>query len=208
VTTDDGTGLVHQSPAFGADDLAFGAAYGLPVVTPVRTDARSRRTCRWSGQFFQDGEPRAARRPRRARAAAQARAVRARLPALLALRHARCSTTRCRPGTSARRRQGPPARGERAHRLAPETDPARPLRRLARQQHRLGAVAQPLLGARRCRSGAAPPTRATGWSSRAWPTSARAPGRTCPRSTRTGRSSTTSSCRASSAAPRAGGCPR
>ncbi|MGY1711383.1 isoleucine--tRNA ligase [Geodermatophilus sp. SYSU D00758] len=35
VTTDDGTGLVHQSPAFGADDLAVCRAYGLPVVNPV-----------------------------------------------------------------------------------------------------------------------------------------------------------------------------
>ncbi|MFD3520362.1 isoleucine--tRNA ligase [Streptomyces sp. NPDC058653] len=38
VTTEDGTGLVHQSPAFGADDLVVCRAYGLPVVNPVRTD--------------------------------------------------------------------------------------------------------------------------------------------------------------------------
>lgn len=38
VTTEDGTGLVHQSPAFGADDLVVCKAYGLPVVNPVRTD--------------------------------------------------------------------------------------------------------------------------------------------------------------------------
>jgi isoleucyl-tRNA synthetase len=35
VTTADGTGLVHQAPAFGADDLAAGRAYGLPVVKPI-----------------------------------------------------------------------------------------------------------------------------------------------------------------------------
>ncbi|MEI6454530.1 MAG: isoleucine--tRNA ligase, partial [Actinomycetes bacterium] len=35
VTTDDGTGLVHQAPAFGADDLLTCRAYGLPVVNPV-----------------------------------------------------------------------------------------------------------------------------------------------------------------------------
>jgi isoleucyl-tRNA synthetase len=35
VTTEDGTGLVHQSPAFGADDLAVCRRYGLPVVNPV-----------------------------------------------------------------------------------------------------------------------------------------------------------------------------
>jgi len=38
VTTDDGTGLVHQAPAFGADDLATCRAYGLPVVNPIRQD--------------------------------------------------------------------------------------------------------------------------------------------------------------------------
>ncbi|MDP9317776.1 MAG: isoleucine--tRNA ligase, partial [Actinomycetota bacterium] len=35
VTTDDGSGLVHQSPAFGAYDLEVCRAYGLPVVSPV-----------------------------------------------------------------------------------------------------------------------------------------------------------------------------
>ncbi|GGO81760.1 isoleucine--tRNA ligase [Wenjunlia tyrosinilytica] len=38
VTTEDGTGLVHQSPAFGEDDLKTCRAYGLPVVNPVRPD--------------------------------------------------------------------------------------------------------------------------------------------------------------------------
>ncbi|WP_405619055.1 isoleucine--tRNA ligase [Streptomyces sp. NBC_01508] len=38
VTTEDGTGLVHQSPAFGADDLVVCKAYGMPVVNPVRPD--------------------------------------------------------------------------------------------------------------------------------------------------------------------------
>ncbi|MGD6751427.1 isoleucine--tRNA ligase [Streptomyces sp. BH105] len=38
VTTEDGTGLVHQSPAFGEDDLKVCRAYGLPVVNPVLPD--------------------------------------------------------------------------------------------------------------------------------------------------------------------------
>jgi isoleucyl-tRNA synthetase len=38
VTTEDGTGLVHQAPAFGADDLAVCRAYGLPMVNPIRPD--------------------------------------------------------------------------------------------------------------------------------------------------------------------------
>jgi isoleucyl-tRNA synthetase len=35
VTVDDGTGLVHQSPAFGEEDMEVAREYGLPVVTPV-----------------------------------------------------------------------------------------------------------------------------------------------------------------------------
>ena len=35
VTVEDGTGLVHQAPAFGADDLESARRYGLPVVNPV-----------------------------------------------------------------------------------------------------------------------------------------------------------------------------
>jgi isoleucyl-tRNA synthetase len=38
VTVDSGTGLVHQSPAFGAEDMQVAKKYGLPVVNPVRPD--------------------------------------------------------------------------------------------------------------------------------------------------------------------------
>jgi isoleucyl-tRNA synthetase len=38
VTTEDGTGLVHQAPAFGADDLRVSKTYGLPVINPLRAD--------------------------------------------------------------------------------------------------------------------------------------------------------------------------
>jgi isoleucyl-tRNA synthetase len=40
VTTEDGTGLVHIAPAFGADDMATGREHGLPLVNPVRPDGR------------------------------------------------------------------------------------------------------------------------------------------------------------------------
>ena len=40
VTIEDGTGLVHQAPAFGAEDLGVARIYGLPVVNPVGTDGR------------------------------------------------------------------------------------------------------------------------------------------------------------------------
>lgn len=38
VTVDAGTGLVGQSPAFGADDMDTARAYGAPVVNPVGRD--------------------------------------------------------------------------------------------------------------------------------------------------------------------------
>ncbi len=38
VTTDEGSGLVHQAPAFGADDMAVGKAYDLPVLNPITSD--------------------------------------------------------------------------------------------------------------------------------------------------------------------------
>ncbi len=40
VTTEDGTGLVHLAPAFGADDMAVSRRLGLPVVNPIRPDGR------------------------------------------------------------------------------------------------------------------------------------------------------------------------
>jgi len=38
VTTEDGSGIVHEAPAFGAEDLALCRDYGLPVVNPLRPD--------------------------------------------------------------------------------------------------------------------------------------------------------------------------
>jgi isoleucyl-tRNA synthetase len=35
VTIEDGSGIVHQAPAFGAEDLALCRTYGLPVVNPL-----------------------------------------------------------------------------------------------------------------------------------------------------------------------------
>jgi len=46
VTTEDGTGLVHLAPAFGADDMDASRAHGLPVVNPVKPDGH-----------FEDGVP-------------------------------------------------------------------------------------------------------------------------------------------------------
>ncbi|MEV0399098.1 isoleucine--tRNA ligase [Actinoallomurus sp. NPDC050550] len=40
VTTEDGTGLVHLAPAFGADDFAATRAAGMPVVNPINPDGK------------------------------------------------------------------------------------------------------------------------------------------------------------------------
>jgi isoleucyl-tRNA synthetase len=57
VTTDDGTGLVHQSPAFGPDDMAVAAVYGLPVVTPVARNGHFEDNVELvGGQFFKHAD--------------------------------------------------------------------------------------------------------------------------------------------------------
>ncbi len=57
VTTEDGTGLVHLAPAFGADDMETGRLHGLPVVNPVRPDGRfGERVPLVGGMFFKDAD--------------------------------------------------------------------------------------------------------------------------------------------------------
>ncbi|MEU9773278.1 isoleucine--tRNA ligase [Streptomyces sp. NPDC047968] len=57
VTTGDGTGLVHQAPAFGEDDLRVCRAYGLPVVNPVRADGTFEESVGLvGGQFFKKAD--------------------------------------------------------------------------------------------------------------------------------------------------------
>ncbi|MBV9381637.1 MAG: isoleucine--tRNA ligase [Streptosporangiaceae bacterium] len=57
VTTEDGTGLVHLAPAFGADDMETSRQYGLPVVNPIRPDGRfSSGVPLVGGMFFKDAD--------------------------------------------------------------------------------------------------------------------------------------------------------
>jgi len=57
VTTDDGSGLVHTAPAFGADDLAVARAYGLPVVKPIGPDGHFLpEVPHVGGVFFKDAD--------------------------------------------------------------------------------------------------------------------------------------------------------
>ena len=55
VTMEDGTGIVHLAPAFGADDNAVGQRYDLPFLQPVGLDGRY--TCGpWEGRLVTDEE--------------------------------------------------------------------------------------------------------------------------------------------------------
>ncbi|MFI6812788.1 isoleucine--tRNA ligase [Nonomuraea sp. NPDC050328] len=57
VTVEDGTGLVHQAPAFGADDLTVCKSYGMPIVNPIGPDGRFLADVPMvGGQFFKDAD--------------------------------------------------------------------------------------------------------------------------------------------------------
>ena len=57
VSTDEGTGIVHIAPAFGADDMAVGRANDLPVVMPVDTDVKfTEDVPPYAGMFVKDAD--------------------------------------------------------------------------------------------------------------------------------------------------------
>ncbi|AQP45470.1 isoleucine--tRNA ligase [Tessaracoccus flavus] len=57
VTTEDGSGLVHQAPAFGEDDMAVCRAYGLPFVNPItKTGEFEADVPLVGGMFFKDAD--------------------------------------------------------------------------------------------------------------------------------------------------------
>jgi isoleucyl-tRNA synthetase len=58
VTTDDGTGLVHIAPAFGAEDMQAALEYDLPVLMTVGEDGAFIPEIRpWRGKFVKDADP-------------------------------------------------------------------------------------------------------------------------------------------------------
>ncbi len=58
VTTDEGTGIVHMAPAFGAEDLEVGREYGLPVLHTVDPEgAFIDQVTPWRGLFVKDADP-------------------------------------------------------------------------------------------------------------------------------------------------------
>ncbi|MBD3233914.1 MAG: isoleucine--tRNA ligase [candidate division Zixibacteria bacterium] len=58
VTTEEGTGIVHIAPAFGADDYELSVKYDLPVVQAV--DEKGKfipEVTPWAGRFVKDADP-------------------------------------------------------------------------------------------------------------------------------------------------------
>jgi len=58
VSTEEGTGIVHIAPAFGADDYELSKVYDLPVVQPVDTSGKfTLEVTPWKGMFVKDADP-------------------------------------------------------------------------------------------------------------------------------------------------------
>ncbi len=57
VTTEDGTGIVHQAPAFGEDDARVCREYGLPFVQAVDPAGKLCGGTFWDGLFVKDADP-------------------------------------------------------------------------------------------------------------------------------------------------------
>lgn len=58
VTTQEGTGLVHIAPAFGADDMQMALEEDLPILMTVAEDGTFISEIRpWSGKFVKDADP-------------------------------------------------------------------------------------------------------------------------------------------------------
>ena len=59
VTVEDGTGVVHQSPAHGEDDFRIGRAARLPLVDPVDAEGNFTAAARdFAGQNIKEADPR------------------------------------------------------------------------------------------------------------------------------------------------------
>ncbi len=57
VSTEDGTGVVHMAPAFGADDFVVGQKEGLPLLNPIDGEGRFTDAAPLvAGQWFKDAD--------------------------------------------------------------------------------------------------------------------------------------------------------
>lgn len=58
VTVSDGTGLVHQAPAFGADDMEVAVLNDLPMIMTIDEEGKFRtEVTNWAGMFVKEADP-------------------------------------------------------------------------------------------------------------------------------------------------------
>jgi isoleucyl-tRNA synthetase len=166
VTTEDGTGVVHTAPSFGADDMRVARQHNIGSLTLVDLQGRFKPEVTDFAGEVREGRilPAEEHRGRRSKGAylsvderiaiklktdgprLQGGEVRAQLPALLAHRQARSSTTRWTVGSCAHREEGPLDRTEQDHHLEAREHRHRPLRQLAGEPAGLEPQPQSLLG--------------------------------------------------------------
>jgi isoleucyl-tRNA synthetase len=57
VSLEDGTGIVHMAPAFGADDYEMSRRYNLPLLQPVDGEGKfTAEVTPWAGRFVKDAD--------------------------------------------------------------------------------------------------------------------------------------------------------
>ncbi len=58
VTLEDGTGIVHIAPGFGADDYEIGKKYGLPILQAIEPNGKFKKLAgTYAGMFIKDADP-------------------------------------------------------------------------------------------------------------------------------------------------------
>ena len=147
VTTEDGTGLVHMAPAFGAEDMEMAHKHDLPVLMTVLPDGTFvPEVTPWRGMFIKDADPQIVEDLQARGLLFRTAGLHSHLSVLLALPHA-ADVLRPRFVVHPHQPlQGPPGGAEQHDQLGARARPGRSLRELAREQHRLGAQPRALLG--------------------------------------------------------------
>ena len=147
VTTEDGTGIVHVAPAYGEDDLKLGQRHGLARRARRRGGRLfPRRRCAGRRQVLQGRRSRSSAILRERGLLFRARSIlhnypfgwRTGDPLIYYAKNAWYIRT-----TRVSRTHG---RAQHEHQLGARAHPGRALRQLAREQHRLGALARAFLG--------------------------------------------------------------
>ncbi len=146
VTMTDGTGVVHQAPAFGEDDARVGRENQIPFLQLVDAKGEMTKVTRWPGVFVKKADPMILEDLEKEGKLVSAALLHPRLSLLLALRH---PADLLRPQHLVHphdRGAGQPAEEQQHRQLVSGQHPRGPLRQLPGERHRLGPVPRALLG--------------------------------------------------------------